>query len=83
MLEIRRLRGGYGRLVVLHGLDLAVAAGELVAVIGANGAGKTTLLRTVSGLLRTTGGQVLHLSREQGKQFVHHVKAHMHPASGT
>jgi branched-chain amino acid transport system ATP-binding protein len=59
MLEIRRLHGGYGRLEVLHGLDLSVAEGELVAVIGANGAGKTTLLRTVSGLLRPTGGQVL------------------------
>jgi branched-chain amino acid transport system ATP-binding protein len=59
MLEIRRLHGGYGRLEVLHGLDLSVAEGELVAVIAANGAGKTTLLRTVSGLLRPTGGQVL------------------------
>jgi len=59
MLEVTQLRAGYGRLPVLHGLDLAVAEGEIVAVIGANGAGKTTLLRTLSGLLRATGGRVL------------------------
>ena len=58
-LELRELRAGYGRLEVLHGVDLEVGEGELVAVIGANGAGKTTLLRAVSGLLRTTGGSVL------------------------
>ena len=57
-LEVRDLRAGYGRLEVLHAVDLSVAQGELVAVIGANGAGKTTLLRTLSGLLRATGGTV-------------------------
>lgn len=59
MLKVSDLRGGYGRLPVLHGLDVDITAGELVAVIGANGAGKTTLLRTLSGLLRATGGEVL------------------------
>jgi len=57
-LRVRELRAAYGRLEVLHGIDLEVASGELVAVIGANGAGKTTLLRTVSGLLSATGGSV-------------------------
>ncbi len=59
MLEIAGLYAGYHRLEVLHGIDLSVAPGELVAVIGANGAGKTTLLRTVSGLLRASRGKVL------------------------
>jgi branched-chain amino acid transport system ATP-binding protein len=57
-LQVRELRAAYGRLEVLHGVDIDVAEGTLVAVIGANGAGKTTVLRTVSGLLKATGGTV-------------------------
>ncbi|TAM77760.1 ABC transporter ATP-binding protein [bacterium] len=48
MLEVRGLCAGYGELGVLHGVDLRVGAGEMVAVLGANGAGKTTLLRAIS-----------------------------------
>lgn len=59
MLQINDLYAGYGRLEVLHGVDMSVAEGEMVAVIGANGAGKTTLLRTVSGLLRASSGEVV------------------------
>jgi branched-chain amino acid transport system ATP-binding protein len=58
MLEIAGLSAGYDNLRVLHDVDLRVAAGELVAVIGANGAGKTTLLRAVSGLIRPDAGEV-------------------------
>jgi branched-chain amino acid transport system ATP-binding protein len=58
MLEVTELTAAYGRLEVLHGIDLEIADGELLAVLGANGAGKTTLLRAVSGLLRPTGGSV-------------------------
>ena len=58
-LEVRALTAAYGRLHVLQGIDVSVAPGELVAVIGSNGAGKTTLLRAVSGLLRPTGGSVM------------------------
>ena len=57
-LEVEGLEAGYDRLQVLHGIDVSVAPGELVAVIGANGAGKSTLLRAVSGLLRPRGGKV-------------------------
>jgi branched-chain amino acid transport system ATP-binding protein len=57
-LEVRGLTAGYGRLSVLHGVDLTAADGRLVAVIGANGAGKTTLLRALSGLIPVTGGTV-------------------------
>jgi branched-chain amino acid transport system ATP-binding protein len=56
---VRGLTAAYGRLQVLHGIDVAVAPGELVAVLGSNGAGKSTLLRAISGLLRPTGGSVV------------------------
>jgi len=57
-LRVRGLEAGYGRVQVLFGLDLEVAPGEAVAVLGANGAGKTTLLRAISGLLTPTGGSI-------------------------
>jgi ABC-type branched-subunit amino acid transport system ATPase component len=57
-LRIRGLDAGYGRVQVLFGLDLDVAPGEAVAVLGANGAGKTTLLRAVSGLRTPTAGTI-------------------------
>jgi branched-chain amino acid transport system ATP-binding protein len=57
-LRVEGLSAGYGRIEVLHGIDLTVGAGELVAVVGANGAGKTTLLRAVSGLLPPRTGTV-------------------------
>lgn len=49
------LSAGYGKIAVLHGIDLKVDAGEVVALLGPNGAGKTTLLRALSGLLPWTG----------------------------
>jgi branched-chain amino acid transport system ATP-binding protein len=57
-LVVDGLHAAYDRLAVLHGVDVHVVPGELVAVVGANGAGKTTLLRAVSGLLRPTKGSV-------------------------
>ena len=59
MLEIRDPHSGYGRVPVLRGISLTVAAGELVLVLGANGAGKSTLLRTVAGFLKPYQGSVL------------------------
>ena len=58
MLELRDIRAGYGRIEVLHGLDLTVAVGEIITVIGANGAGKSTLLKAVSGLVKPSGGTI-------------------------
>jgi branched-chain amino acid transport system ATP-binding protein len=58
MLEVRDLSAGYGPFQVLYGIDLDVAEGEIVAVLGANGVGKTTLNRTLSGLLRARGGSI-------------------------
>ena len=50
--------GRPGNIRVLQGVSLSVARGELVALIGSNGAGKTTVLRTISGLLRPSGGTI-------------------------
>jgi branched-chain amino acid transport system ATP-binding protein len=50
MLSVEGLRSRYGRIEVLHGVDLEVGSGEIVTVVGANGAGKTTLLRCISGV---------------------------------
>jgi branched-chain amino acid transport system ATP-binding protein len=58
MLGVRELEVAYGTIPALHGIDLEVEKGEIVALIGANGAGKTTTLRTISGLLKPRRGQV-------------------------
>ncbi len=58
MLEVRDLRAGYGQVQVLHGVDLDVAEGEIVALLGSNGAGKSTLNNNVSGIFRPFGGSI-------------------------
>ena len=57
-LRITGLDAGYGKRGVLHGIDLSVHRGEVVAVLGHNGAGKTTLLRSILGLTSVTAGTV-------------------------
>lgn len=59
MLEIKALRAAYGRVPVLHGINMKVEQGEFVGVLGHNGMGKTTLLRAVMGFVAITGGEVL------------------------
>jgi ABC-type branched-subunit amino acid transport system ATPase component len=59
LLEVNSLESGYGRLPILHGIDLHIDDGELIAVIGPNGAGKSTLMRTIAGLQPCWKGQIL------------------------
>ena len=58
MLAVTGLKAAYGRIPILHGIDLSVAKGEFVGILGHNGMGKTTLLKTLIGLLRPTGGSI-------------------------
>jgi branched-chain amino acid transport system ATP-binding protein len=58
LLDIQGLRGGYGRVEVLRGIDLQVNAGEMVALLGSNGAGKSTLNKMVCGLCPAWSGTV-------------------------
>src|SRR6202047_2398339 len=84
LLDIAGLSTGYGKIGVLHGIDLMVGAGEVVALLGPNGAGKTTLLRAVSGLLPWDGsvrfrGADLHgvSPRETARRgLVHVIEGH-------
>ncbi len=58
ILDIRGLHAGYGETKVLRGIDLAVDAGDIVAVLGSNGVGKSTLNRVISGVLRGSAGSI-------------------------
>src|SRR3977135_3852235 len=58
LLKVRGLNAGFDAGPVLFGIDLEVAAGELIALVGANGAGKSTLLGVLSGLVRASSGTV-------------------------
>ena len=74
VLTVRQLTTGYDDVVVLDGLDLDVAAGEVVAMLGPNGAGKTTLLRALSGQLPISKGQVVFKGEEQHRGLHHRAR---------
>jgi branched-chain amino acid transport system ATP-binding protein len=63
-LQVQGLTAGYGDAQVLHGIDLEVRQGEVVALLGRNGMGKSTLLHTIMGLLRPWSGRVLLEGRD-------------------
>ncbi len=66
LLETRALTARYGDFQALFGVDIALQAGQTVAIIGANGAGKTTLMRSIAGVLRNAPEQVLFEGRSVG-----------------
>ena len=75
LLEAGRLAAGYGAEPVLKGIDLAVKAREMVAVLGANGAGKSTLMRALSGLLRPVAGGIALAGEDIARLPAHKVAA--------
>ena len=58
MLVVENLVAGYGKVTVLHGLNMRVEQGQLVTLIGSNGAGKTTTLRALSGMIKPESGSI-------------------------
>ena len=64
ILQVKGLRVAYGAIEALHGVDLEVPAGEVVALIGANGAGKSTTLRAITKMLRPSAGTVTFLGED-------------------
>ncbi|MBU3740324.1 MAG: ATP-binding cassette domain-containing protein, partial [Rhodoferax sp.] len=58
MLEISSLHSGYGSVPVLRDIDLTLAPGEILLIVGDNGAGKSTLLRTIGGLIKPYSGSI-------------------------
>jgi branched-chain amino acid transport system ATP-binding protein len=73
LLEVKNLHVGYGAIKAIKGIDLYVNKGEVVTILGANGAGKTTTLRTISGLLKSTEGNILFDGQEISKTPAHEI----------
>jgi len=66
LLAVRGLKARYGKIGVLHGIDLNIGRGEVVSLLGPNGAGKSTLLRALSGLLPLSAGKIRFNGRDIG-----------------
>src|ERR1051326_3946049 len=75
LLEVRALDARYGDFQALFGVSMTVAAGDVVAVIGANGAGKSTLLRSIAGALRSRRDAILLSGEPIGNLPAHDVVA--------
>ena len=72
MLTIKNLSAGYGKVEVLHGVNIEVPRGKVVTLIGSNGAGKTTTMRAISGMIAPTAGEItLNGTRIDGKESYH------------
>ncbi len=76
MLDIKGLKVSYGVIPVLHGIDLRVNQGELVALLGSNGAGKTSLLNSISGMLKPVSGDITMDGETLTGKKPHEVVAH-------
>ena len=75
LLRVSELTAGYGDFQALYGIDLALRAGEVLAIIGANGAGKTTLLRTLAGALPLRAGGIEFDGQSVGGLPAHRICA--------
>lgn len=67
LLQVKNLQVAYGGIHAVKGIDLDIQQGELVALIGANGAGKTTTLKTLVGMIKPAGGEILYQGQPTAK----------------
>lgn len=72
LLEIKDLKVAYGGIHAVKGIDLHIAEGELVTLIGANGAGKTTTLKSIVGMVQKASGLIEYNGADTSKEQVHH-----------
>jgi branched-chain amino acid transport system ATP-binding protein len=70
-LRVENLRAAYDEIEVLHGVNLAVEKGQIVALLGANGAGKSTTIKTIMGLVKPSAGRILLDGRDLTGQPAH------------
>jgi branched-chain amino acid transport system ATP-binding protein len=75
MLEVKDLEVAYGKIMAVKKISFSVEQGQVVSLIGTNGAGKTTTLRTISGLIRPAGGEVLFQGERIDKTPAHEIVA--------
>jgi ABC-type branched-subunit amino acid transport system ATPase component len=59
-LEVKSLKSGYGKVQILHGIEITIPSGEVTTILGANGAGKSTLTKTIAGHLPVMDGEIHH-----------------------
>ena len=73
LLTVRGLKTSYGKIAALKGVDIDVADGEIVTLIGANGAGKSTLMMTIFGNPRAREGQIIFAGRDITQLPTHEI----------
>ena len=73
LLSVRGVTAGYGQIEALHGVDLDIGEGEIVALIGANGAGKTTLMMTIFGNPRASAGAIAFAGQDITQKPTHEI----------
>ena len=75
LLDVSGLRAGYGKIDILHDVNVTLEAGTLCAIVGANGAGKTTLLLAISAIIAKRAGTVTFADEDVTKQPPHAARA--------
>jgi branched-chain amino acid transport system ATP-binding protein len=73
MLRVEALHAGYGRARILQGVDFALAAGEVMVLLGRNGAGKSTTLKSVIGLIRPSTGRIVFAGADIAGQVPYRI----------